>query len=266
MITLINRFYLQFIFLILFFITLFCWTYTFLGIGMEMSAWEMTINQYKKNSSINNIDTVFFKRILTNSYLITSFLMWFLMMIAMMLPSAIPVIVMFDKISNERKKFNYRYVPTLYFVISYILVWLLFSLFATIVHILLELYGILNSSSLKVGYQIGGILFILAGIYQVTPLKYACLYYCKNPIELLGGKNFFKNFDAFFFGIKHGFFCVGCCWMLMLLLFYVGIMNIFWIVGLTLYIMFEKYFIKQKKFNLATGFILVFWGCKILFL
>ena len=84
---------------------------------------------------------------------------------------------------------------------------------------------------MSIGYLLGGILFILAGIYQMTPLKDSCLYYCRNPIELFSSNKIFSNWSAFYVGLKHGFFCVGCCWILMLLLFYVGVMNLFWIAG-----------------------------------
>jgi len=231
---------------------------------MEVSAWKMTLYKYQLGSSMMNIINMA-ERSTNVIYLLSLFFMWFLMMIAMMLPSAIPVIIMFDKISNERKKLNYKFVPTINFTLSYLLIWALFSFFATIIHVFLEFFKILSPTSLSVGYFYGGFLFIVAGIYQITPLKYACLRYCRNPVEILGGKNIFNNLSAFYIGMKHGIFCVGCCWVLMLLLFYVGIMNIFWIIGLSSYMMVEKYFFQENKFSFFTGLILIFWGIGILY-
>ena len=252
---------------ILILISILCWLYTIAGVGMNMSAWEMTLI----NLNINEVSPSMKMMNSEESHIdflnmIFIFLMWFLMMIAMMLPTAIPFIMMFDKISNERKQLNYPYGLTINFFLSYVVVWALFSLCLTIIHILLQKLNILNPSSLSVGYIIGGVLFLLAGIYQMTPFKEVCLKYCRNPIDFLSGQKIFNNFGAFYLGLKHGIFCVGCCWVLMLLLFYSGVMNIFWIVGLSLYIMVEKFIILGKKFNFFSGLLLILFGSRIIYL
>ena len=246
-------------------ITLLCWIYTVAGFSITMSAWEMTlinlnIKEFSNSMKINNSNYY------TSNFneLIFIFLMWFFMMIAMMLPSAIPFIMMFDKISDQRKKQEYSYALTIFFLLSYILVWGLFSFSAAIIHFFLQKNNILNTSTLSINYLIGGLLFIFSGIYQMTPYKETCLKYCRNPIELLSTQKIFHNSGAFYIGFKHGFFCVGCCWVLMLLLFYSGIMNIFWIVGLSLYIIIEKFLFFGKKINLFTGLILILFGLKII--
>ena len=230
-----------------------------------MSAWDMTLINLNIKELPNAME-------MTNSPYYTSnfneitfiFLMWFFMMIAMMLPSALPFVMMFDKISDQRKKQKYSYVPTIIFFLSYILVWALFSFCTAIIHFFLQKNNILNSSTLRVSYLIGGLLFIFSGIYQMTPLKETCLKYCRNPIELLSAKKIFYNSGAFYIGLKHGLFCVGCCWILMFLLFYSGIMNIFWIAGLSLYVMIEKFLFFGKKINLFTGLILILFGLRII--
>ena len=126
--------------------------YTILGFGMEMSAWEMTLMNYKKNSISIDVQRLSLKIGNINIMdVIIHFLMWFLMMVAMMLPSATPVILMFDRISTQRKKLQYQYVPIINFVLSYLVVWILFSCLATALHLIFERYGFLNSSSLSVG-------------------------------------------------------------------------------------------------------------------
>ena len=265
MINFLYRFHYLIIFIILIFIILFSWIYTILGFGMEMSAWEMTLMNYKKNSMSIDVKAMFEENNINIMYVIMHLLMWFLMMVAMMLPSAIPVILMFDRISAQRKKLQYQYVPIINFVLSYLVVWSLFSFLATAMHLVFARYGLLNSSSLSVGNIIGGILFIMAGIYQMTPFKNSCVYYCRNPIELLSTKKIFNNLGAFYVGLKHGMFCVGCCWALMLILFYVGVMNIFWIAILSLYVLVEKYLFKDRKYDFLAGLILIVWGFTILY-
>ncbi|MBT3777559.1 MAG: DUF2182 domain-containing protein [Pelagibacteraceae bacterium] len=247
-------------------ISISCWFYTIAGVGMTMSAWEMTLINLNINEVSNSMKIMNSHDYHINfSNMIFIFLMWFLMMIAMMLPTAIPFIMIFDKISNERKKQKYSYGLTINFFLSYVLIWAIFSLCLTIIHILLQKLNILNASSLSVGYIFGGLLFLLAGIYQMTPFKDVCLKNCSNPIDFLSGQKMFYNFGAFYLGMKHGIFCVGCCWVLMLLLFYSGVMNIFWIVGLSLYIIIEKFIILGKKFNIFSGLILISYGSTIIY-
>ena len=246
-------------------ITLSCWVYTVIGFGMTMSAWEMTLINLNIKEFSNSMKIANSHYYASNfSEIIFIFLMWFFMMIAMMLPTAIPFIMMFDKISDQRKKQKYSYAPTVIFFLSYILVWGLFSLCTAIIHFFLQKNNILSPTTLSVSYLIGGLLFIFSGIYQMTPLKETCLKYCRNPIEFLSTKKIFYNSGAFYIGFKHGLFCVGCCWILMLLLFYSGIMNIFWIVGLSLYVIIEKFLFFGKKINLFTGLILILFGLRII--
>ena len=267
MFNLLNRFHNFFVLLILIVITLSCWFYTITGIGMNISAWKMTLMNLNINDFSNSMDMNLQDDQYSNFLdLIFLFFMWFLMMIAMMLPSAIPFIMIFDKISYERKNNQYKYVPTINFAISYLLIWAIFSLFATIIHVLLEFYDMMNVSTLTVGNLFGASLFMLAGIYQMTPLKNSCLRYCRNPIELLSNEKIFDNLGSFYIGIKHGIFCVGCCWPLMLLLFYSGVMNILWIAGLSFYILIEKYIVSGKKLNFLTGVILILFGFRIFFI
>ena len=266
MLKFLDHFHNYIVIFILIIISLLCMIYTISGIGMNMSAWKMTlinlnITHFSDSIQMKSLDAKNFNF----SHSVFLFLMWFFMMIAMMLPSTIPTIIMFDKISQERKKYKYKYVATINFVFTYFIVWGIFSLLATIVHLYLEIYEILNISTLSVNNSIGALLFILAGIYQMTPFKNSCLRYCRNPIELFINNKIFNYSGSFYIGIKHGIFCVGCCWPLMFLLFYSGIMNILWIIGLSFYVFVEKYIAKGKKLNSLTGFILILIGLKILY-
>ena len=263
----LNLHHRKIVLIILILISFLCWFYTVAGVGMNMSAWEMTLINLNISKFSNSAEMMTLNYSAVNFInIIFIFLMWFFMMIAMMLPTTIPFIMMFNKISEERKKHQYIYSLTINFFLSYLLVWALFSFIVTIIHFLLLKLNILNPHSLRVGNLIGGLLFVFAGIYQMTSYKEACLKYCRNPIELLSGKKIFHNFGAFYIGFKHGIFCVGCCWVLMLLLFYSGIMNILWIMSLSLYVLAEKYIASGKKLSSLAGLLLILIGLRILYL
>jgi len=111
----------------------------------------------------------------------------------------------------------------------------------------------------------GGILLILAGVYQLTPIKRACLKHCRNPIHFLSDHWHSGNFGAFRMGVFHGFYCLACCWFLMGLLFVGGVMNLYWIAGLALYVLIEKTIPTGHWFGTLTGIILSIWGIWMLF-
>ena len=112
--------------------------------------------------------------------------------------------------------------------------------------------------------QFSGTLLIAAGIYQFTPLKNACLEKCRTPIDFLSSNNRKGSQGSFIMGAHHGLFCLGCCWALMALLFVGGVMNLFWITGLALYVLIEKIIIKPGWLDKIMGLILIFFGTSLL--
>jgi predicted metal-binding membrane protein len=163
------------------------------------------------------------------------FLMWAVMMVAMMLPSASPMILTYAAIARGRA--GRRYAPWI-FAGGYIVVWTLFSGAATASQLLFENSSVLDGS--RATPAVGAMLLMLAGVYQLTPFKDRCLAHCRLPLaffmtewrEGVGG--------AFIMGIKHGAHCLGCCWMLMGLLFVFGAMNLVWIALLSILVLLEK--------------------------
>lgn len=159
--------------------------------------------------------------------------MWLLMMVAMMLPSASPAILLYSRVKQGAG--GGAVADTGVFVAGYLVVWLIFSLAAALAQMLLiDGAPVLNSDPAQ------GALLIAAGVYQLSPLKWACLSQCRSPAQFLrlhwrGGRR-----GAVMLGIRHGAYCLGCCWMLMLLLFVGGIMNLLWIAALTLLVTAEK--------------------------
>lgn len=169
-------------------------------------------------------------------YFGSMFLMWVVMMVAMMLPSAAPTILLFTAL--ERQASVRR---TTLFTAGYLTCWTAFSLVATLVQWALDEAGQLASPmSVRATPALGALLLIAAGIYQVTPAKNACLMRCRSPAAFLGERWRAGKFGAFLMGLEHGAYCVGCCWVLMALLFVAGAMNLLWVATLAAFVLAEK--------------------------
>ena len=244
--------------------------YTIFGIGMPMSAIEMTKmsgifsipSSMDMNMGSNNMEM---KNRWSISMAISMFLMWGLMMIAMMTPSAAPTLLLFHnlkKIGSEGKKaLSYTYL----FLFGYLIIWAIFSLIACIIHKFFDTSSITDAAMMQLkSVQFSGILLITAGVYQFTPLKNACLEKCRTPIDFLSSNNRKGAKGSFIMGAHHGLFCLGCCWALMALLFVGGVMNLFWITGLALYVLIEKIIIKAGWLDKIMGLILIFFGTSLL--
>jgi predicted metal-binding membrane protein len=165
--------------------------------------------------------------------------MWAVMMTAMMLPSASPTLLLYGVIA--RRSARAAAARQIYaFAAGYLLVWTAFSLGATVLQRgLAEL--LLISSMMEVTSPVAGsVLLLLAGVYQLTPLKHACLKTCESPLTFLMSRWRDGVSGAFDMGFKHGVYCLGCCWALMLLLFAGGVMNLVVIGALTAFVAFEK--------------------------
>ena len=260
------------VYLSIFLIVIITGLYTIFGIGMPMSAIEMTkmsgifsmssSMEMNMNMGSNNMDM---KNRWSISMAISMFLMWWLMMIAMMTPSAAPTLLLFHnlkKIGSEGKKaLSYTYL----FLFGYLIIWAIFSLIACIIHKFFDTSSITDAAMMQLkSVQFSGILLITAGVYQFTPLKNACLEKCRTPIDFLSSNNRKGAKGSFIMGAHHGLFCLGCCWALMVLLFVGGVMNLFWITGLALYVLIEKIIIKARWLDKIIGLILIFFGTSLL--
>lgn len=171
---------------------------------------------------------------------IAVFLMWATMMTAMMVPAAMPVIAMVATINRRRRERNEPFTPTAVFVAGYLLVWTGFSAFATGVQGALHTAALLTPMMESAHPAFAGALVVLAGLYQWTPFKRACLARCRSPLGFLFTEWRDGTVGALVMGVRHGLFCVGCCWALMALLFAVSVMNLLWVAALALLAMAER--------------------------
>jgi predicted metal-binding membrane protein len=168
------------------------------------------------------------------------FAMWWVMMLGMMLPSAAPMILTFAALERRKREREQPYVPTAMFVAGYLIVWGGFSAAATAAQWALQQGAMLSPMLGLISSMLGGVLFILAGIYQFTPLKYACLRHCRSPFAFV--LNHWRDGwgGALRMGASHGLYCLGCCWVLMALLFAVGVMNLLWVAAIAAFVFAEK--------------------------
>jgi predicted metal-binding membrane protein len=166
--------------------------------------------------------------------------MWIIMMVGMMVPSAIPMVLVYASIVRKAAREGSSLAATEIFVAGYVIIWSLFALVATIAQWALDQVALLSPMMTSNSNILGGLLLLTAGAYQLTPLKRTCLQHCRSPIQFLSSRWKPGGLGAFQMGVEHGSFCLGCCWVLMALLFVGGVMNLWWIGGLTLFVLFEK--------------------------
>ena len=169
------------------------------------------------------------------------FAMWTVMMVGMMTPSAAPMIFMYDRLGRQTEAQGTPLVATVWFGAGYLLVWAAFSLLATLVQWALERSALLNPRLRAPSSVREALVFVAAGGYQWTRLKAICLAQCQTPFAFLIGNGGFRH-DAegcVMLGLRHGAYCVGCCWALMTLLFVGGQMNVLWVLLLALLVLLQ---------------------------
>ncbi len=170
--------------------------------------------------------------------------MWWTMMIAMMLPSATPMVLLHARVTRHtarQRNLTAASVPAAVFTAGYLAIWLCFSTLATALEWGLERAGVVDGMMMgSVNVWLTGGLLVAAGLYQLSPLKGVCLSHCRAPAAYLSQYWRPGRQGAFLMGVEHGAYCLGCCWALMLLLFAGGVMNLLWIAGLAAIVMLEK--------------------------
>ena len=186
--------------------------------------------------------------------------MWSVMMAAMMLPSAAPMILLYGTIARRRQEKGDQTAPAAAFALGYVAVWAAFSLGAVILQFGLEKAALVSPMMEMTSTVLAGGVLIAAGVYQWTPLKQACLRQCRSPLEFLMTEWREGTRGAFMMGVRHGGYCLGCCWMLMLLLFVGGVMNLAWIAALALFVAIEKIAPAGHWIGRAAGVALITWG------
>jgi predicted metal-binding membrane protein len=186
--------------------------------------------------------------------------MWVVMMVAMMVPTAMPAVLLYQRVVAGRDTSARPAALTAFFVAGYVLAWSLFAVAATLVQWALHRAAVLSPAMRLTGPAIGGAVLILAGVYQWTPLKHACLAHCRTPLAFLLNAWRGGRIGALTMGLRHGAYCTACCWLLMAILFVVGVMNLAWIIALTALVLAEKLLPYGDRVARASGIALAVWG------
>jgi len=169
------------------------------------------------------------------------FVMWVVMMIGMMTPSVAPMILIYARIARQPASEGRPIAASAWFALGYLLSWTGFSLAATFAQWALERAALLTPMMESASNILGAAVLIIAGLYQWTPFKDACLSYCQTPLGFIIRYGFRREATgALALGFRHGLYCIGCCWTMMVLLFVAGVMNLFWIAVLSALILVEK--------------------------
>jgi len=189
--------------------------------------------------------------------------MWSVMMVAMMIPTAAPMILVFAAVHRRRAARGGSVVPTGVFMLGYIVAWTAFSVAASLVQAELHAVAILSPAMATTSPFLGGALLIAAGVFQWTPLKRACLAMCRSPLSFLMSGWREGRRGAFVMGLRHGLFCLGCCWALMSLLFVTGVMNLLWVAIIALAVLAEKALPNGDRVGRVAGVALVVAGALV---
>jgi predicted metal-binding membrane protein len=251
------------------FIIAISWLYLLAGAGTGMSVFEMSSLSMAMGLPMTDAMGVAMVAMATpadwtSAYAFLMFGMWWAMMIAMMLPSAAPMMLIFALVNRRSHAKGGPYVPTAVFAGAYLVTWGGFSVVVVALQWGLERAELLSPMMASGNVAFGGALLVLAGAYQLSPLKHACLRQCRGPIDFISRHWRAGRQGAFRMGVHHGLYCLGCCWALMVLLFFGGAMNLYWIVGLALLVLLEKTIPPGYRLATLSGLGLVAWGVVLL--
>ncbi|WP_124382126.1 DUF2182 domain-containing protein [Ralstonia sp. SET104] len=231
------------------------WRYLWTGAGMGMSALDMTtiaLFPHRLADDGGGMDPS----------LPTVIFMWWVMMVAMMTPSAAPLVLLYRRVLHHHGTAGAQSVTlSMSLLAGYLGAWLLFSICAAALQKALQPTGVMSEMMLwsKSAY-LSALVLAAAGAYQFSPLKRACLTQCRSPVSFLTAHWRPGPVGSFLLGVRHGSYCVGCCWLLMALLFVGGIMNLVWIAALSLLVFVEKVLPGGERVGHVLGAALIVWA------
>lgn len=234
--------------------------YILAGGGTGMSSLDMSMETGPAGALLAGTPDMVSPTVWKPGYAVVIFVMWWLMMVAMMVPSAAPVVLLYGALNRDRGAWC-----ALEFLLGYLAVWAGFSAAATFVQGALSAGGLVSAMYMNLATTyLAAVVLIGTGLYQLSPVKAACLDHCRSPVEALTRHRRTGYAAAFRMGLIHGGYCLGCCWALMALLFVGGIMNIWWIVGIASYVAVEKLAPAGKRVAQGMAAVLVVGGLTLL--
>jgi predicted metal-binding membrane protein len=202
----------------------------------------------------------------TAAHALFVFAMWTVMMTGMMTPSAAPMILIYTQVARQAETLGRSFAPAGWFALGYLLAWTGFAALAALAQWALEYLALLSPQMAATSRWFGAGVLIAAGLYQFAPLKDTCLASCRAPLSFVQRHGGFRP-DAsgsLALGLRHGLYCIGCCWALMALLFVGGVMNLVWIAGLMILVLLEKVLPGGRYLARLVGLLLLAAGAAIL--
>jgi predicted metal-binding membrane protein len=242
-------------------LTVLAWAYT-LWAARTMDMGEMSMSGMGANMGMALAPAF---RPWTGVDFLVMFVMWAVMMVGMMTPSAAPMILIYARVGRHVASQGGPLAATTYFAAGYLCAWAVFSLAATVAQWILEHAALLTPMMAPASDVFGAVVLIAAGLFQWLPLKDTCLKHCQSPFGFVMQHGFRRDaWGSISLGFRHGTYCVGCCWALMALLFVGGVMNIVWIAGLTVFVLLEKVVPLGRLISRIAGAGLMAWGLWLL--
>jgi len=232
----------------------------------DMDSMSMDMQSMNMKSNVSSIN--FLMMPMTGEWTKNDFIvmtvMWIVMMFAMMMPSTYLFLNLFRLMRSNMQTVTHPFIELILISFTYFIVWIVFSVIACIAQYFLHNYGVVDMMGTLQSHILSSITLLIAGIYQFTNLKQACLEKCKNPLSFIMGRTILNQKDVLILGFSHGLYCLGCCWTLMALLFVNGVMNLTWVVVLTVVILIEKLLPFEQLSSRFFGVLLVIWGLYLL--
>lgn len=195
---------------------------------------------------------------------LATFAMWTIMMVAMMLPSAAPIVLLHRRIGGVDRTAGAAAPPTAFLLLGYTVAWTGFAALATAGQWALSRAALLTDADALADPPIAAALLIAAGLYQFAPVKQSCLRFCRSPVSFLMRHYRPGAVGALCMGLVHGTFCVACCWAAMALLFVGGVMNLLWIAALSVFVLIEKALPRGDTVGKALGLAAAAAGAYVL--
>lgn len=212
--------------------------------GVVALAWaylfKLSVDMGSMNVSAMDMNRIAGMNTWTSVEFLLMFVMWAVMMVGMMVPTAMRAVLIYAGIAQRADAQGTPVAPTYWFVSGYVLLWTVFSAGATVLQAGFTQGGLLSPMMVSSSATLGAGLLIAAGLYQLTPWKDACLKHCQSPAMYLASRFKSGTLNAIGLGIRHAGYCLGCCWLLMGLLFLGGVMNLLWIAAITIFVLVEK--------------------------
>ncbi len=246
-------------------LTALAWTYVLqLSSGMNMGGMDMTGFRMISTGLGMAMQPAQAQWSITEFLLL--FAMWAVMMVGMMTPSATPMILIYARAGRMAAGAGKPLASAGWFVTGYLLTWTGFALVATTAQWALDRFALLDPMMASTSNVLGGVFLIIAGLYQWTPLKHACLSTCQSPLLFIQRHGGFRGdaTGALRLGSEHGIYCIGCCWALMVLLFVGGVMNVLWIAALAVFALLEKTVPSGRLISWIAGAGLIVGGVRLL--